>query len=234
MNSDVKIEKENFEKKDYKEIRDFFSSNNNMSKYDSLFKYYNNEINLNDKLYLPKIITELNLLIEDGFGFTILPYFSIPYHKLLEYYINSDLDEENSINSIKDFQYIKLFVKLKNYIFYIKETENYDNSGNYFKTSYEFDELGRTSVVTTDSTYTNGTSSHSERSYEDGKEIGNSSITSYSDGTSETFSTTTIYNDNGSKTRKSISTSSSGYTDNCITSYDEFGKMIYEFIFISK
>lgn len=122
MNSDVKIEKENFEKKDYKEIRDFFSSNNNMSKYDSLFKYYNNEINLNDKLYLPKIITELNLLIEDGFGFTILPYFSIPYHKLLEYYINSDLDEENSINSIKDFQYIKLFVKLKNYIFYSKES----------------------------------------------------------------------------------------------------------------
>ena len=92
-----------------------------MSKYDSLFKYYNNEINLNDNLYLPKIIQELNLLILDGFGFTILPCFSIPCHKLLESYINSDLDEENNINSIEDFQYIKIFDKLKNYTFINRE-----------------------------------------------------------------------------------------------------------------
>ena len=121
MNSDKKFEKENFEKKDYKEIRDFFTSKNNMTKYDSLFKYYNKEINLNDKLYLPKIIKELNSLIEDGFGFTILPCFSIPCHALLESYINSDLDEENNIHSIEDFKYIKIFDKLKNYMFISRE-----------------------------------------------------------------------------------------------------------------
>ena len=121
MNSDKKIEKENFEKKEYKEIQDFFSSEHNISKYDSLFKYYNNEINLNDNLYLPKIIKELNLLIEDGFGFTILPCFSIPCHKLLESYINSNLDEESNIHSIEDFQYIKIFDKLKNYMFINRE-----------------------------------------------------------------------------------------------------------------
>ena len=121
MNSDKKLEKKNFEKKDYKEIQDFFSSKNNMIKYDSLFKYYNKEIYLNDNLYLPKIIKELNSLIEDGFGFTILPCFSIPCHKLLESYINSDLDEESNIHSIEDFKYIKIFDKLKNYMFINRE-----------------------------------------------------------------------------------------------------------------
>ena len=134
MNSDKKLEKENFEKKDYKEIQDFFSSKNNMSKYDSLFKFYNKEINLSDNLYLPKIIKELNLLIEDGFGFTILPCFDIPCHKLLESYINSDLDEDSNIHSIEDFQYIKIFDKLKNYMFINRENISmiYSYFGNIF------------------------------------------------------------------------------------------------------
>ena len=89
--------------------------------YDTLLKYYSNKNILKDREYLEKIIKELNLLVEEDFGNMLLPFLSPPCHDLLNEYINSDLDEEESIKSLEDFKYIKIFEKLKNNIFISKE-----------------------------------------------------------------------------------------------------------------
>ena len=112
--------KNNSIKKDYKNnlkklIKDDFSN------YKNLIEYYDNKNNLDNEIFLRKIIEELIILVKKDYGTILLPFLSPPCHELLECYINSNLDEEESIKSIKDFKYIKIFEVLKNNIFISKE-----------------------------------------------------------------------------------------------------------------
>ena len=112
--------KNNSIKKDYKNnlkklIKDDFSN------YKNLIEYYDNKNNLDNEIFLRKIIEELIILVQKDYGTILLPFLSPPCHELLECYIKSNLDEEESIKSIKDFKYIKIFEVLKNNIFISKE-----------------------------------------------------------------------------------------------------------------
>ena len=92
-----------------------------ISKYPNLLIYNNDKNILNDNSYLIKIIEELDRLIQNDYENVLLPFLCPPCHKLLEYYINSSLDENKNIKSLKDFKYIHIFEKLKNNIFINKE-----------------------------------------------------------------------------------------------------------------
>ena len=90
-------------------------------KYQLLLKYSTKKTILNDKNFLGKIIDELILLIKADYGNILFPFLSPPCHKLLEAYIESNLDEEENIKSIKDFKYIKIFEVMKDNTFISRE-----------------------------------------------------------------------------------------------------------------
>ena len=126
-----------------KEIKNIeYCLKNNKTKFETLLNYYKNKIILNDQKILPQLIEELNLLIESDYGKILLPFLSPPCHELLEAYIESDLDEEESIKSIEDFKYIQIFEKLKKNIFISKENASviYSYFGSLFYDAKEIEQ----------------------------------------------------------------------------------------------
>ena len=110
--------------------------------YKSLIQYHENKNNLNDGTFLEQIIKELIALIDKDYGKMLLPFLSPSCHELLEAYINSNLDEEESIKSINDFQYIKIFEYLKDNIFISKENVSliYSYFGSLFTDANEIEQ----------------------------------------------------------------------------------------------
>ena len=135
MNSNVQIEEDNKKLEEEENISNennlindegIFNNlklilKNDISKFENLLKFNDKEIIFNDKLLLSKIINELILLDQMVYGNLLISFISPPCHKLLEAYINSDLDEEESIKSIDDFKYIKIFEILKHHLFISRE-----------------------------------------------------------------------------------------------------------------
>ena len=124
MDSDFKINKKDMKKSNRKTDNKINFMNlikNDFLQYNNLMLYYDNRNNLNDNLFLKKIIDELMLLISKDYGKILLPFLTPPCHELLESYINSNLDEEENIKSIDDFKYINIFEELKKNIFISKE-----------------------------------------------------------------------------------------------------------------
>ena len=113
-----------------------------ISKYCNLLIYNSDNNIINDEIYLANIIGELNNLIEDEYEQVLIPYLCPPCHKLLESYINSNLDENENIKSLKDFKYIHIFEKLKNNIFINRENISliYSYFGSLFYEAKEIEE----------------------------------------------------------------------------------------------
>ena len=151
----------NFQKKDdknkvenVKNISESYYISNNDSKiffdlmkndifnYEILLKYYTNEAILNDEKFLGKIIEELISLIKSDYGNILFSFLSPPCHKLLEAYINSNLDEGENIKSIKDFKYIKIFEIMKDNIFISRENVSliYSYFGSLFLDAKEIEQ----------------------------------------------------------------------------------------------
>ena len=128
------------------EIKHFnYCSKNNISKYEALLKYYNNKNilkDIKDQQFLSQLINELDSLIDSDYGKTLLPFLSPPCHELLDAYIKSDLDEEESIRDFENLQYIKIFEKLKKNIFISKETVSliYSYFGSLFYDAKEIEQ----------------------------------------------------------------------------------------------
>ena len=130
---------DNMEGKEIKNL--LFITNDNITKYKSLLKYYNNNI-LNEEISLDKMIEELNSLIQTDYAKILVPFLCPPCHELLEAYIKSDLDEGEKIKSIDDFKYIKIFEKLKDYLFISRENISliYSYFGSLFYDSKEIEQ----------------------------------------------------------------------------------------------
>ena len=111
-------------------------------KYNTLILYNNNKNILNDKSNLEKIIQELVLLIEKDYGKLLFPFLSPKCEELLDAYIKSSLDEEENIESINDFKYIKIFEIMKNNSFINRENVSliYSNFGSLFYDAKEIEE----------------------------------------------------------------------------------------------
>ena len=115
---------------------------NDILNYEILLKYYTNQTILNDENFLGKIIEQLISLISTDYGYFLFPFLSPPCHKLLEAYINSNLDEGKNIKSIEDFKYIKIFEIMKDNIFISRENVSliYSYFGSLFLDAKEIEQ----------------------------------------------------------------------------------------------
>ena len=115
---------------------------NDILNYEILLKYYTNESILNNEKFLGTIIDQLISLIKADYGNLLFSFLSPPCHKLLEAYINSNLDEGENIKSIEDFKYIKIFEIMKDNIFISRKNVSliYSYFGSLFHDAKEIEQ----------------------------------------------------------------------------------------------
>ena len=115
---------------------------NDFLNYEILMKYYTNESILNNEKFLGTIIEQLISLIKTDYGNLLFSFLSPPCHKLLEAYINSNLDEGENIKSIDDFKYIQIFEIMKNNIFISRKNVSliYSYFGSLFHDAKEIEQ----------------------------------------------------------------------------------------------